>query len=144
VRSCGAILGWDDAYRRPHGDLHRFDYDLATGEIKNHTCIFDAPNDIGFPDGMAIDSDDKLWVAFWGGWCVAKICPETSQILAKVNVPVAAPTACAFGGPNYDQLLITTASSGLSEEERRQQPLAGDLFVAKVPAKALPQPKYAG
>jgi sugar lactone lactonase YvrE len=132
---------WIDSPRR---GIYRFDYDLATGDIKNQTCIFRAPEEIGFPDGMSIDTDDKLWVAFWGGWCVARICPETSEILAKVSVPVSAPTACAFGGPNHDQLLITTASIGLSEEERSQQPMAGDLFVADVQAKGIRQPAYAG
>ena len=47
-------------------------------------------------------------------------------------------------GPSYDQLLITTASIGLSEEERTQQPLAGDLFVADVDARRIRQPEFAG
>lgn len=128
----------------PTREIFRFDYDLESGDIKNRECIFHAPDEFGFPDGMTIDTDDKLWVAFWGGWCVAKICPETSKILAKVSVPVEAPTACAFGGPNHDQLLITTASIGLSQNDRVLQPLAGDLFMANVEAEGVLQPEYAG
>ncbi len=128
----------------PRREIYQFDYDPVTGEIDNRTCIFRAPDAMGFPDGMAIDTDDHLWVAFWGGWCVAKICPETSKMIAKVSVPVAAPTACAFGGPGHDQLLITTASRGLRNEERLQQPWAGDLFVADVQAIGFRQPEYAG
>jgi sugar lactone lactonase YvrE len=95
---------------------------------------------------MAIDSNDKLWVAFWGGWCVAKICPETAEVLAKISVPVAAPTACAFGGPNLAQMLITTASIGLSDQERAEQPLAGDLFMVDLggQTKGVEQPEYVG
>jgi sugar lactone lactonase YvrE len=136
-----STMYWIDSPRR---GIYRFDYDRVTGDIKNQTCIFNAPEEIGFPDGMTIDSDDKLWVAFWGGWCVARICPVSGDILAKVRVPVSAPTACAFGGPNLDQLLITTASIGLSDAERARQPLAGDLFIAQVQAKGMPQPEYAG
>ncbi len=93
---------------------------------------------------MTIDTEDKLWVAFWGGWCVARICPETSQVLARVSVPVSAPTACAFGGPKLNQLLITSASVGLSDREREQQPLAGDLFIAEVQLMGIPQPQFLG
>ncbi len=128
----------------PRREVYQFDYDRTTGRIENRTCIFRAPDEIGFPDGMAIDTDDNLWIAFWGGWCVAKICPVSSRILSKISLPVAAPTACAFGGPNLDQLLITTASIGLNPEERRQQPLAGDLFVADVQVGGVAQPEFAG
>ncbi len=95
---------------------------------------------------MAINAEEKLWVAFWGGWCVARICPESSGVLAKIGVPVAAPTACAFGGPRLDQLLITTASIGLSDQERAEQPLAGDLFMVDLATKVsgVEQPEYAG
>jgi len=132
---------WVDSPRR---EIYQFDYELETGNIDNQSCIFRAPDELGFPDGMSIDTEDKLWVAFWGGWCVARICPETAEVLAKITVPVAAPTACAFGGPKLDQLLITTASIGLSEEERLQQPLAGDLFIADVQARGVEHPEYAG
>ncbi len=128
----------------PRRKIYRFDYDLSTGQIENRVCVFRAPVELGFPDGMSIDTDDKLWVAFWGGWCVAQICPESARILTKVSVPVSAPTACAFGGLNLDQLLITTASQGLNAVERRQQPMAGDLFIVGVKTQGMIQPEYAG
>jgi len=77
-----------------------------------------------------IDIEDNLWVAFWGGWCIAMICPVKSQVLGKVVLPVSNVTACAFGGSDLDQLLITTASIGLDDDARKNQPLAGDSFVA--------------
>ena len=43
-----------------------------------------------------------------------------------------------------DELYITSASAGLSEEERRKQPLAGALFRVKVGVKGVSEPKYAG
>jgi sugar lactone lactonase YvrE len=33
----------------------------------------------GLPDGMCIDSEDKLWVALWGGSGVARFDPLTER-----------------------------------------------------------------
>ncbi len=126
----------------PRRVIYQFDYDQTSGEIGNRTVVFTVPDEMGFPDGMTIDTNDKLWVAFWDGWCVAQICPTSSAVLAKVSLPVAAPTSCAFGGRDYRQLLITTASLGLSQDERLRQPLAGDLFVAEVHATGSQLPEF--
>lgn len=128
----------------PRREIYRFDYDLETGKIRNRTTIFRATQQLGCPDGMAIDAEDKLWVAFWGGACVARICPQTGTRLAEIRLPVSAITACAFGGRELDRLLITTASVGLSAAERQQQPLAGDLFIAEVGVSGAPQSEFAG
>jgi sugar lactone lactonase YvrE len=127
----------------PRFAIFAFDFEKSTGTISNRRTVFRAEG-MGAPDGMAIDSDDKLWVAFWGGWCVAQICPEKGQVLAKVHVPASQCSACAFGGEDFRQLFITTAAEGLSAEERAQQPLAGDVFTVETSAVGVPQPFYAG
>ena len=43
-------------------------------------------------------------------------------------VPVSQPTSCAFGGPGFADLYVTTARVGLSEAELAAQPLAGRLL----------------
>ena len=128
----------------PRRTICDFDYDVATGQITNSKCVFETPPELGFPDGMTIDADDKLWVAFWGGWCVAQICPLQGKILAKIVLPVQAVSACTFGGPQLDELLITTASAGLNDAERREQPQAGDVFLSKPGARGLQPFVYAG
>ena len=82
----------------------------------------------GYPDGMTVDAEDCLWVAFWDGWCVRRFSPA-GICLAKFHLPVQMPTSCAFGGPLLDKLYVTSASIGLSESEREQQPCAGGLFM---------------
>jgi sugar lactone lactonase YvrE len=62
---------------------------------------------------------------------VARYNPTTGALMRKYKVPFASQvTSCAFGGPNLDQLYITTASAGLPAgaidgDERN----AGHLFV---------------
>jgi sugar lactone lactonase YvrE len=48
-----------------------------------------------------------------------------------ISLPVARITSCAFGGERLEDLYITSAKVDLSDEEIKEQPLAGSLFVLK-------------
>lgn len=126
----------------PTRQVDAYDYDVATGQISNRRTAIQIPEGLGYPDGMSIDADDNLWVAMWSGWCVAKFDPRTGQLLQKVDLPVANVTACAFTGENLDELLITTARKGNTDEELEKQPHAGSLFHAKVDVTGTTIPKF--
>ncbi len=49
-----------------------------------------------------------------------------------------------FGGPNLDELYITTAWYLLSDDERARLQYAGGLFRAHTGIKGLAEPKFAG
>ncbi len=141
-------LGWtriDSGYRVTNGPAFSLDgrilyhtdsarqtiyaFDLAEdGKATNRRVHARFGEGQGYPDGMTIDSEDCLWVAFWDGWCVRRLSPG-GEVLAELEVPVQRPTSCAFGGPGLDRLFITSASRDLSDAERARQPLAGGLFV---------------
>lgn len=82
----------------------------------------------GYPDGMTVDAEDCLWIAFWDGWCVRRFSPA-GECLVKLDLPVQKPTSCAFGGPSLGELFVTSASIGLDPVERERQPCAGGLFM---------------
>ena len=121
-----------------------FEYDLATGAIANPRPVIHTPDGPGFPDGMTIDAEGMLWVAYWDGWRVVRWDPATGQALAVIEMPVQRPTAAWFGGSNLDELYITSARTGLSEEALAQQPHAGGLFVARPGVRGLPAFEFAG
>ncbi len=121
-----------------------FDYDPATGEIANQRPAFHLPEGMGYPDGMTIDAEDKLWVALWQGWGVGRFDPESGELLAKVEVPVACVTSCCFGGPDLDQLYITTASRDLKAEDWADQPQAGGIFRAVPGVTGTPSIRFKG
>ncbi|WP_025852007.1 SMP-30/gluconolactonase/LRE family protein [Paenibacillus ehimensis] len=98
----------------------------------------------GIPDGMAVDREGMLWVAQWGGWRVSCWNPQSGERLGFVRVPAAQTTSCAFGGPDWDELYITTARTGLSGEQLAQQPHAGGLFCVKTGVKGRPACFYGG
>lgn len=108
-----------------------FDFENDTGNIANGRIVILIPESEGIPDGMTIDNEGMLWIALWGGWKVARWNPITGEKLDEIALPVSQVTSCTFGGSNYDDLYITSAAIGLSEENLAKQPHAGSLFVVK-------------
>ena len=143
-------LAWSlDGQRLYHIDspdywvqCYAFDAERAAITFEK-TAIF-IPEENGMPDGMTIDEEGMLWIAHWGGFAVSRWNPLTGAMLEKIELPVPQVTACTFGGPHMDDLIITTAATGLSKAEKEQYPLSGSLFIAKPGVKGLVPYAYAG
>lgn len=84
--------------------------------------------DEGYPDGMTVGPDGLLWIAFWDGACLRGLDPQSGETMQQIHMPVPRPTSCAFGGKDGRSLFVTSASIGLSGEERAAAPLSGSLF----------------
>jgi D-xylonolactonase len=82
----------------------------------------------GTPDGMTLDRDGNVWVAFWGGSCIRQFTPE-GTLLRTIALPAPQITSLAFGGDKLDQLLVTSARVGLDDATLERYPLAGSIFV---------------
>lgn len=128
----------------PTRRVDAFDFDPETGAIANRRPVIEIPDGMGYPDGMTIDAEGRLWVALWAGWGVGCWDPSTGALLSKVELPVECVTSCCFGGPDYQTLYITTASRDLDAAGWVQQPLAGGLFAAEVGVGGLPAQAYMG
>ncbi|WP_405172355.1 SMP-30/gluconolactonase/LRE family protein [Paenibacillus sp. FSL H8-0280] len=115
----------------PTRAIDRFDFDLTAGTIQNRTSVIHIPEEFGFPDGMTVDAEGMLWVAHWGGGRVTRWNPHTSELLQQIEVPADQVTSCCFGGPDLEELYITTARIGIKEERLKETPDAGSLFVIR-------------
>ncbi|GIQ71075.1 SMP-30/gluconolactonase/LRE family protein [Xylanibacillus composti] len=124
--------------------VNAFDYDAESGEISNRRVILSLADEAGGPDGMSIDAEGMLWVCHWGGWQVSRWNPLTGEKLAKVELPAANVTSCAFGGEHLDELYITTARIGNDEQALQKQPQAGGVFKVKLDVKGLPAARFRG
>ncbi len=113
----------------PTKTVYEFDYNDESGEISNRRELIVIQENNGSPDGMTIDEEGMLWIAHWDGWKVSRWNPNTGMMLHEIYLPVSRVTSCSFGGEDLDDLYITSAKVGLTEEEILQQPLAGSLFV---------------
>ncbi|NIR95787.1 MAG: SMP-30/gluconolactonase/LRE family protein, partial [Gammaproteobacteria bacterium] len=71
-----------------------------------------------------------IWSARWGGYCLLRYDPE-GKLERKIQIPAQFPTSCIFGGPNLDELYITSAWTALGDDKKHEQPQAGDLFRLK-------------
>jgi sugar lactone lactonase YvrE len=104
-----------------------FDYDLATGQLSNRRPFADTGTIPGVPDGLTVDAEGGVWVAFFGGSRVCRFGPG-GVVDRVVTLPVSQVTSCSFGGAELDQLFITTSTEYLSVTELRAQPEAGAVF----------------
>lgn len=128
----------------PTMSIDAFDFDLESGTITNRRTVVKIPEGLGYPDGMTIDDEGKLWVAMWAGWGVLRFNPKTGELEEKISVPVECVSACCFAGPERDSLIITTSSRDLKPGEEEKQPNAGSLFISKPGVKGPTANVFAG
>jgi sugar lactone lactonase YvrE len=142
-------MGWSPDERTmyyidtPTGRVDAFAYDAQSGNIGNRRTLIEVPKEHGSPDGMTVDEDGCLWVAFWGGSAVRRYTPK-GALDRTIEVPASLVTSCTFGGPDRGELYITTASVGLRPAQCDAQPHAGGVFVADPGVKGQPAFAFAG
>jgi len=132
------------------GSLYRLDpdgsvtgFDLAAGTLGGERDLIQfAPGD-GIADGLVVDAEGCLWIAMYGGGCVRRY-SAAGELLGSYPVPVSRPTCPAFGGPDLDELFLTTAWEGLDSERRAAEPLAGRLLRARPGVRGLAMAGYGG
>ncbi len=141
-------LGWspDDTIMyftdSPRQVICAFDYDAATGNIANRRPFVEVPAHSGSPDGLTVDSEGYIWSACWDGAKVIRYAPD-GRIDRVVEVPALRTTSCVFGGSHMDELYITSATTGLSDEQLKRYPFSGDLFRLKVDVTGKEKFKFA-
>ncbi len=122
----------------PRRSVLAFDFDNATGCLSNERVLWDTRDLVGVPDGMTIDNEDRLWVAFCHGGQVVCYDPAASAVVERILFPCIETTACAFGGPELRDLYVTT---GLA---KAPEPHAGRLFVCQPGAMGVPSVAFVG
>ena len=88
-------------------------------------------------DGGALDEDGNVWLAIWGNAAIHKYSAQ-GEFLEKLELKALQPTSCAFGGKYMNELLITTATEGMSVEQLKAYPDSGMFLIKKVPVKGKP------
>lgn len=120
--------------------VYRYDFDVDDGVVDDRQLLSGFEPKDGLPDGLAVDEDGCLWVAFYGGGCLRRLDPS-GRIVLTVGLPVSQPTSCCFGAD--DALYVTTASAGLDERGRSLEPLAGSVLRLDVGVRGAPVHKCA-
>lgn len=130
--TCSNGIGWSsDGSLMYYIDtnLNRVDiFDVEDGNIGNRRIHASFTEDMGLADGMSIDAEGNLWIAFWGGNRVRCVDGQDGRLLDEILCPAPLITSCAFAGKNLDQLVITSASQTTDLDEF---PQAGMVFIAQ-------------
>ena len=108
----------------PRKEVLAFDYE--DGNLKNPRSVISTAHIDASPDGMTIDADGNLWIAFCHGGCVSCFDPAKGQEIHRIALPCLETTACAFGGDDLADLFVTTGIHKTAKEEH-----AGRLFVIR-------------
>jgi sugar lactone lactonase YvrE len=128
----------------PALDILAYDYDIETGGLSNRR-IFARPDvEIARVDGAAVDSEGGYWCAHVFDWSVVRYTPD-GRIDCKIRLPTRNVTCVAWGGPNFDILYVTSATTYLAEQELIDQPNAGGLWeIRGTGYHGLPEPRFGG
>lgn len=117
------------------------DYDPKTGNSGMRSTF--QTLDAGYPDGLAVDAEDHVWLAVWGLGEVHRYSPS-GQLVAVIDVPAPHTSSVAFAGPLLDTLVITTATQDLDDATLARFPDSGRIFTAVPGPRGAPQPFWGG
>ena len=112
-------------------------YDLKTLQKKN---IFKFKKNQGFPDGIALDNQNGLWVAHWAGGQVSRINLRSFKIDHQIKLPALNITSVTFVGKKLSHLFITTAKLETSKIQLEKYKHSGSSFIIKTGYEGLKIP----
>ena len=127
----------------PTGRIDAYDYDPDRGVIGRRRPFVTIPSEVGYPDGLIVDAAGYVWLCLWKGGEVRRF-DSDGRLDRVVAMPVTLTTKCAFGGPDLDDLYVTSAWIDLDEHERAQQPNAGGLYRIRTGLRGRPARRFGG
>lgn len=123
---------WTDTLTRR---IDVFDFDADAGSATDRRPFVEVVDTDGYPDGLTVDDEGRIWVAIWDGGAVR--CYDTDgSLLHHLEVPARRPTACTFGGHSLETLFVTSASNGPAADSA--EAADGAVFGATGLARGLP------
>lgn len=123
--------------------IDAFDYDIEAGTISNRRRFLLFERTMGLADGMAVDAEGCLWVAFYLGGAIRRFAPD-GRCIGVIELPVLRVTSCNFGGPDLDELYITTANQLIDDDGRPHEPHAGATYRCHPGVRGLPSYSFGG
>jgi len=104
--------------------IWKYKYDLIGGNLGDRSMVTCFPQEMGKPDGIAVDNDGNIWSAMWDGGRLVKVSPD-GDYLQQLAVPAPRPTSLAIGP---DAILVTTAKPPETSTAETAHYLSGKTF----------------
>ncbi len=103
-----------------------YQYNLKTLKKK---LIYKFKINQGFPDGIALDNQQGLWVAHWAGGQVSRINLKTKKIDFVYKIPALNVTSIAFIGQKLNHIFVTSAKIETSKQQLQTYKYSGSSFI---------------
>ena len=88
----------------------------------------------GAPDGMTLDNKKNLWVCHFNGACIS-VFNKKGKKIHKINFLAKNITNCTFGGPNNNELFVSSATKSMSKKDQKKYRYSGSFFSVKTNMK---------
>jgi sugar lactone lactonase YvrE len=89
--------------------IYAYDWRRSDGALSRRREFVSVDRSEGMPDGLTVDAEGFLWIAHWFGGCVTRYDPDGKRE-RKVELPATQTSSLAFGGPELDEIYVTTAA----------------------------------
>lgn len=87
--------------------IYAYDFDLESGSVGQRRIFVRFDEDMGQPDGCAMDTEGYLWVAAPYTGSIMRFAPD-GQIESRLELPSRMPSSLAFGGSTLSTLFVTS------------------------------------
>jgi len=122
-------------------------YEVASsGALSNRRVFVDVPLTEGMPDGLTVDAQGFIWSAQWYGSQIVRYDPD-GKVQQRIQIPATQVTCMAFGGPDWNELYITTAGEDWPTRyapfgyDSSKSHLGGELYRLKLEIQGKPEYK---
>ena len=105
-----------------------YQYNLKTLKKK---LIYKLKKNQGFPDGIALDNKNGLWVAHWAGGQISRINLKTKEIDVAIKIPALDVAGVIFVGKKLNHIFVTSAKIETSKTKMQTYKYSGSSFIIK-------------
>lgn len=102
----GATMYFADTVARV---IYAYDWRRIDGALRNRRVFARIDRSEGVPDGLCVDADGYVWCAHWFGGCLSRFDPDGKRE-RRLEFPAKQTSSAAFGGPDLDELYVTSAA----------------------------------
>jgi sugar lactone lactonase YvrE len=89
--------------------IYAYDWRRCDGALSNRRVLARIDPSEGLPDGLSVDAEGYVWCAHWFGGCVSRFDPDGKRERV-LKFPAAQTSSVAFGGPELDEMYVTSAA----------------------------------